>query len=381
MKVANIIEEARWGGPQARVVGVADELRKYGVETVVIHPDEDSERMVREIKKRDVSHIGTMMHRPSNPKRINYFIKYLIYFWIEIVNLRNIILEEDVDIVHCNGAIQIKSLIAAKLSNVPVVWHLNDTYAPTVVRLAVNLISFTIIDGFIASCRETQEYYIPKCVRDNLPIKTIHPPVNTRIFSPKVDVEETTINTDRQFTVVTIAKFTPRKDLRTFLDMVNIVSEEEKDVEFFVVGPIPNTKKGYAREIKRYSDEVAGENVCFVGEVDDPRTILKEADLFVCSSRSESGPMTVFEAMSMEVPVVSTDVGDVRFFLEQVNGISGSVVDVGNAEGLANQVLEYLDDEGLRKQAACNARNVAVQHLDTKQAAIKHKEIYKMVSK
>ena len=38
MNVANIIEEARVGGPQIRIVRVAQSMKKLGVKTIVFMP-------------------------------------------------------------------------------------------------------------------------------------------------------------------------------------------------------------------------------------------------------------------------------------------------------------------------------------------------------
>ena len=72
-------------------------------------------------------------------------------------------------------------------------------------------------------------------------------------------------------------------------------------------------------------------NIDFPGKVDDARGYLSIFDVFLCTSVSESGPMTLWEAMSMQKAVVSTDVGDVKDYLS--SGKSGEVVSVGDDRG------------------------------------------------
>lgn len=59
------------------------------------------------------------------------------------------------------------------------------------------------------------------------------------------------------------------------------------------------------------------ENVIFLGEFvqDKIPEILNCADLFILTSLFESGPLVVLEAIACNIPVVSTDVGRVREFL------------------------------------------------------------------
>ena len=66
----------------------------------------------------------------------------------------------------------------------------------------------------------------------------------------------------------------------------------------------------------------------FLGAREDVPRILKAADGFVLSSAWEGMPNTVMEAMASGLPVVATDVGDVRELVE--DGVSGWVVPPGD---------------------------------------------------
>ena len=55
------------------------------------------------------------------------------------------------------------------------------------------------------------------------------------------------------------------------------------------------------------------------GFLDDPARLLSHADVFALSSDSEQFPISVVEAMAASLPVVSTDVGDVRAMVAENN--------------------------------------------------------------
>ena len=59
------------------------------------------------------------------------------------------------------------------------------------------------------------------------------------------------------------------------------------------------------------------ENLLFLGARQDVPALMRHADIFVCTSKHESGPTVVCEALSMTKPVLSTDVGDVRELFEE----------------------------------------------------------------
>jgi glycosyltransferase involved in cell wall biosynthesis len=73
----------------------------------------------------------------------------------------------------------------------------------------------------------------------------------------------------------------------------------------------------------------------------------RSLDVFMSASWSESGPMTVPEAMACGTPVVATDVGNVRVWSGSENGCV--LVPVRNPEVLAGAVLDLLSDPGKRR--------------------------------
>ncbi len=116
------------------------------------------------------------------------------------------------------------------------------------------------------------------------------------------------------------------------------------------------------------------QNFYFIGSSNNVPAALKAADIFVCASHSESGPMTVWEAMSMGMPILSTDVGDVKSFLEQAQ--CGLCVPVSNVKEMADKFSLLIHDEALRIKMGKNARKFAVENLDLKICAQKHAFFY-----
>lgn len=104
------------------------------------------------------------------------------------------------------------------------------------------------------------------------------------------------------------------------------------------------------REIKRYdlaraSVEALGDpeirliTVCGKSNEEMP-WYYSAADVMILCSKSEGSPTSVKEALACDLPVVSTDVGDVR---EIMDGIEGCAICPDNVESLAREIKRVLD--------------------------------------
>lgn len=90
------------------------------------------------------------------------------------------------------------------------------------------------------------------------------------------------------------------------------------------------------------------DDVHFLGKQDAIEEILAISDLFLLPSAKESFGLAALEAMSCEVPVISSNAGG----LPEVNihGETGFVSDVGDVDEMASYALRLLKDEKLLNQ-------------------------------
>ena len=65
---------------------------------------------------------------------------YIILFPFEVIKLALILKKKKFDLVHVSGgSLHNKGIFAAKLAGVKVIWELNDTYSPILVRWILNM--------------------------------------------------------------------------------------------------------------------------------------------------------------------------------------------------------------------------------------------------
>jgi len=94
---------------------------------------------------------------------------------------------------------------------------------------------------------------------------------------------------------------------------------------------------------------------------------LKQADYLIISSLAEGMPVVFWEAMQCGTPVVSTDVGDVKFYCDSYN--VGRVCEV-NSRSLADQLLFLSQFKVLRKVLSENTQILAEMSDISKSAQI-----------
>jgi glycosyltransferase involved in cell wall biosynthesis len=99
-----------------------------------------------------------------------------------------------------------------------------------------------------------------------------------------------------------------------------------------------------------------GLRVTIVAETHDTALYYSAADIFICTSRVESYPRVILEAMAYGLPIVTTPVFGVREQVKpEVNGLFYEPADIA---GLRTALDRLMTDGKLRKEFAENAEAV-----------------------
>lgn len=428
MKVLNIIEDGRLAGPQVRIAGVGQRLKAMGVETVVALPRGDNARFKTLLEQKGVEYVEMSLHPVGrSPKRMALF---LLLLPVELWNLYRLMRRGGFDVVHCSGGWwQFKGVVAAWLARVPALWHLNDTWIPGFVKPAFGFMLHRMAAGVVVAAERVRAYYAERVGFGKLPVFEIQAPVDGERFDPETVRPDTQMTADGPV-VMTVGNVNPFKGVEYFVRMAAEVRRQRPDVRFRVVGPLMDSQAAYIDSLRREAAQLglaaapdqsgdgdaAGKTsvdhagttaavtsgagphsaapadgqssgtassekdvLSFTGPCDDVPAALAAADVYVCSSTHEASPISVWEAMSMARPIVSTDVGDVARFLK--DGVCGRVVEPQDASALAAAVLELLEDKERAAALGQQARRAALRHLDLEAVARAHADAYAAVGR
>lgn len=144
----------------------------------------------------------------------------------------------------------------------------------------------------------------------------------------------------RRFTIATLGRLIPDKGYDRLLKAVSKVNNEGFSFDVWMIGG------GRAEnDLKNLAKDLNLENVYFWGMQENPYPLIKQADLFICTSKREGFNIAIVEAMVFGVPVISTRCTGPTEILE--NGKYGILVD-NSEEGVYWGVKQALSNpEGL----------------------------------
>ncbi len=147
-------------------------------------------------------------------------------------------------------------------------------------------------------------------------------------------------------------------DILTLVKGFRLVKNELPDSFLTLIG-----EGSLKKEIVDFVDasDLAG-SVAFLGKIDahDIPVYLTMHDIYVNSSIVDNYPISLLEAFSSGLPVVSTSAGGIPYLVE--NRVTGILVEPGDHKTLAKEMLRLACDPDLGRKLAANARRVANDH-------------------
>ena len=371
IRVINITEEGRQGGPQKRIAEVAVNLKnKYEIETIVICPQKDSEKFRKSLLNNKLEFYALPLHKLTS--QVSYLINYVLFFFYEIFMLYRKFKELKPDIVHCNGSWQIKGIIASKIAGIPSIWHMNDTATPSTIRKIFPFIKNNFGHSYAAASRRSAKYYFPDEYKS---ITLLPAPISTNIFSPDNIKPSKSISSISGIKIVNVGNVNYIKGHEVLLEAANIINKKTNlEINFFIIGGLLDSQKSHIKKLLEKKEEYKLENFHFLGYSDEIGEILQAADIYVCSSHFESSPISVWEALSMQLPVISTNVGDIEEIFNEYN--CGIVIPTNNAGVMADKIIELIEDKEKTNILAKKARQTAIEVFDIDACCKRYKTLY-----
>lgn len=165
----------------------------------------------------------------------------------------------------------------------------------------------------------------------------------------------------------TVGGLRPEKDHHNLLRAVATMSA---DVSVCLVG-----SGALEASLRSLAEELGiASRVHFAGQTSDPSQSYRGFTLFVLSSRTEQMPIAMLEAMATGLPVVATDVGDVRRILP---ADQGCVVPREDPRALAAAMTRLLADAEQRQALGAANRQIVATRYESRSCLERFGEVYR----
>lgn len=312
----------------------------------------------------------------AQPQRLDYLNENLFYHEVDVFNyalfqyppyelalaskMVSVVENEGLDLLHvhyaiphASAAIFARSILASKGINIPVITTLHGTDITLVGKNAsyepVVTYSINQSDGVTAvSDNLKQETYSQFDISRHIEVIPNFIDLS-RFKKQNKNHFKTAICPNGEKLIVHTSNFRKVKRIEdvvlTFANIRNHIP-----AKLLLVGDGPERPK-----IEQLTRDLDVQNdIRFLGKIDVVEEVLSVADLFLMPSEKESFGLAALEAMSCEVPVISSNTGGLPEL--QINGVTGFMSNVGDVADMTKNALTILTEGNLArfKEGALN---------------------------
>ena len=316
--------------------------------------------------------------------RFNSFFRnnlhYVSTFFQDISALKEIIEQIKPDVVQVCGLLNIQAVLAAKRAKIPVVWQLLSTFSPPPMRFLYG----QLVKRWADSVMSTGTLVARKHYLNNSTLGRtfpFYPPVETSRFVRTDEKKKAA----RQFfgipedaiVIGTIGNRNRQKSHEQFVQIAQqVLAKTDKNVYFVIVGAItPSYQATYSSLVMEFiwSHQLTDRVRLFESTI-PVDTILCGFDVFLLTSMAEGVPTVLLEAMSVGMPVVSSNVGAIPEIINE--GENGFLYQFGQTNRAVASLTQLINDAKLRKTMALKNANDAAGKFDTVICSEVHRKAY-----
>ena len=182
--------------------------------------------------------------------------------------------------------------------------------------------------------------------------------------------------TDDKLVIGSVGRFHESKDFKNLVMSAIKVIPQYRNIKYMMVGRNLDSKN---KILKKWINQTGfRDHFLLIGETDDIVGYMSAMDIFCLSSKTEGFPNVIGEAMSMKLPCVATNVGDVRKIL----GKYAIIVKPENRELLCNGLCDMLSmNEEKRIELGLRGRQRMKREYSLKKIHEKYRDLYASVIK
>ncbi len=256
--------------------------------------------------------------------------------------LAELIRQEDFALVHAHTPRSLLAgAIAARLADVPLVYHVHSPTGNDSTRWLQNLVNDRLERWLLR--RSSRLIAVSPNLKELMTSQGIAPERVAYVANgvPAVQSFPRTRPTGR-WTLGMAALFRPRKGVEVLLEALALLRADGYDVHLRAIGPFETP--AYQAEVCALVERLTiADLITWTGFVSDVHAELRKVEILVLPSLFGEGlPMVVLEAMAAGLPVVASAVEGIPIAVR--SGLDGLLVEPGSATELATAIREIIRD-------------------------------------
>lgn len=334
MNVLQLVPRLEIGGVERGTIDLARYLSLHAHKAVVIS---DGGKLVKTLDEVGARHYTL----PIGSKNPFTMIKM-------IFRVRDIVLAEDIDIIHARSRVPgIIGFAASRLASKTFITTAHGQYNKHLMSYVMGWGKIVIVASQVMARYMAETFNVrPEKIR------IIPRGVDTKKFA-YIPPEE---KRNKFFTLGMVSRITPLKGHLDFIKAVSVLSRSIPRIKAYIVGDIKNKKSDYIRQMEvLVKSLMLNDVVQFVDQTEDVPSLLSKLDVLVSPSREqEAFGRIIVEAQSSGVPCVATRVGGIVDIIK--DGMTGLLAEPSNPHDIAKKVQRFYKEPALAQEIARNAR-------------------------
>ncbi|MCJ7458299.1 MAG: glycosyltransferase family 4 protein [candidate division Zixibacteria bacterium] len=299
-------------------------------------------------------------------------------FFYNIKRLKDIIEQNKIDLVNAHqGAGQLYASLGGKLfkKRFILIRTRGDQRKPKN-DLFNRWLNLKWTDGIITTAETLYRSYAEKFPLDKSRLINIPLGIDLNYFSPlekDLELGKSLGISDGELVVGILGRLSPVKGHRYFIQAAAEVLKSFQHVKFLIAGEDAQVK---SYRLKEWVKEMRiQDKFIFIGRVETPRKIISLMDIaVVASTGSETIARVALEYMALGKPVVGTEINAIPEVVK--NGINGFIVRPEDSRGMAEAMLQLLEDKDKREKFGRASRDLVENEFSLDTFVSKTEEFY-----
>lgn len=352
MTVSFLSHSSGIAGAEKAFPKLLEGLQNQGIKVYVFLPERGPIEQV--LKEKNLEYFVLRYGRWINSDRVFWSrTKRTLRNLIMVVPLALKIKKLKCNIVYTNTSTIVTGAIAAKLLNLPHIWHFREfgsedygyqyDMGSQISHWLTNYLSTVCLTNSYAVKRK-YETFIP-----SHKLKVLYE--SYKIDTQGYDSQLNKVLDEKSFNCIMIGTLHPAKGHTDAIRSVKLLLELGISVKLHIIG---TGDESYLLKLNKLIDSLQiRSHVKFWGYLSNPLGILKQSDLLLMCSRKEAFGLVTLEAMENGIPVIGTNTGGtVELIIDKFTGLT---YEHGNFQELAEKIKIYFDNPELRSQYTRNA--------------------------